>query len=70
MSYYKVDRIERKNRRKAIVITAMLYLGALALWVSNDSETWKEYMPFAEYIFDQKVESDATVVASVEEIRP
>lgn len=70
MSYYKSDRVERKNRRKAVLITAILYLGMFGFFVSKDNETWKEYILFAENIFDQNLDEDMPVVVSSEEIRP
>ena len=42
---YRPDRIERKNRRKAIVLTTMIYGGLLAFFLLKDDIAWQDYMP-------------------------
>ncbi len=46
MSYYKLDRKERKSRAKAFVITTIIYLGAVAFFVVKDDVNWQKYIPF------------------------
>ena len=70
MSYYKADRIERKNRRKAIVITAMLYLGGFAFFIMEDDINWKDYIPsFVELATDQSEEDNPEVISATD-VRP
>ena len=66
---YKADRIERRNRRKAIVITTLLYGGLLTFFILKDDISWSEYLPevVQEMIGDAPPEE--TVAASAE-IRP
>ena len=66
---YKADRIERKNRRRAIVITTLIYGGVLAFFVLKDDISWKEYMPAAglEVLGE---EPPATAVVETAEVRP
>ncbi len=66
---YQVDRIERRNRRKAIVITTLLYGGLLTFFLVKDDVSWSEYLP--EVVMEMMGEDtpDETVAAS-NEIRP
>lgn len=66
---YQTDRIERRNRRKAIVITTLLYGGLLTFFLLKDDVSWEKYLPevVLEMIGDDPRE--ATVAASTE-IRP
>lgn len=67
MSYYKVDRKERKNRAKAFVITTIIYLGAVAFFVLKDDVNWGEYIPF----LDEAVAQESTPLQEeVAAIRP
>lgn len=70
MSYYKADRIERKNRRKAIVITTLLYLGAFSFFIAKDEIDWKTYIPFLEDIVKEEVAGDTNEVAISADVRP
>ena len=66
---YQADRIERRNRRKAIVITTLLYGGLLTFFLVKDDISWKEYMPAAvlEVLGE---EPPATAVVETAEVRP
>ncbi|WP_020537631.1 hypothetical protein [Lewinella cohaerens] len=66
---YQVDRIERRNRRKAIVITTLLYGGLLTFFLVKDDISWSEYLP--EVVMEMMGEDtpDEAVAASTE-IRP
>ncbi len=70
MSYYKADRIERKNRRKAIVITTLLYLGTFSFFIVKDEIDWKAYIPFLENIVKEDVGGDTNEVAISADVRP
>ncbi|MGH1435196.1 MAG: hypothetical protein ACRBG0_12120 [Lewinella sp.] len=63
---YQVDRIERRNRRKAIVITTLLYGGLLTFFLVKDDVSWSEYLP--EVVMEMMGEDtpDETVAASTE----
>ena len=67
MSYYKVDRKERKNRAKAFVITTIIYLGAVAFFVVKDDVNWEKYIPF---LGDEVAQESATPQEDVAAIRP
>jgi len=67
MSYYKVDRKERKNRAKAFVITTIIYLGAVAFLVVKDDVNWEKYIPF---LGDEVAQESATPQEDVAAIRP
>lgn len=66
---YQADRIERRNRRKAIVITTLLYGSLLTFFLVKDAISWKKYMPevVLELIGE---EAPATAVAATNEVRP
>jgi hypothetical protein len=66
---YQADRIERRNRRKAIVITTLLYGGLLTFFLVKDDISWSDYLP--EVVLEMIGEDtpDATVATSTE-IRP
>ncbi|MEL6660419.1 MAG: hypothetical protein AAFP77_07205 [Bacteroidota bacterium] len=66
---YKPDRIERKNRRKAIVLTTLIYGGLMAFFFIKDDIAWKDYMP--EVVLEVLGEEpEAEAVAKAPEARP
>lgn len=66
---YQVDRIERRNRRKAIVITTLLYGGLLTFFLVKDDVSWSEYLP--EVVMEMMGEdTPGETVAASTEIRP
>jgi hypothetical protein len=67
---YKPDRIERKNRKKAIVLTALIYGGIFAFFLLKDDIPWTDMLPetVAEWIGDQ--EQAPAVAGTTEEVRP
>lgn len=66
---YKPDRIERKNRRKAILITTLIYGSALAFFVMKDDIAWNDYLPeVVQEIFGTEAEQPS--VAETAEVRP
>ena len=66
---YQADRIERRNRRKAIVITTLLYGGLLTFFLVKDDISWNEYLP--EVVLEMVgEEAPAATVATSEEVRP
>lgn len=66
---YRPDRIERKNRRKAIVLTTLIYGGLLAFFLVKDDIAWKEYVP--EVVLEVLGEpTEEPAVAETVEVRP
>lgn len=66
---YQTDRIERRNRRKAIVITTLLYGGLLTFFLVKDDISWSKYLP--EVVLEMVgEEAPAADVAVSQEIRP
>lgn len=66
---YRPDRIERKNRRKAIVLTTMIYGGLLAFFLLKDDIAWQDYMPDVVLeVLGEPVEEPA--VAETADVRP
>lgn len=66
---YQSDRIERRNRRKAIVITTLLYGGLLTFFLVKDDIVWSDYLPEVVMEMIGEETPDGTVATS-EEIRP
>jgi hypothetical protein len=66
---YQADRIERRNRRKAIVITTLLYGGLLTFFILKDDISWNNYLPEVVLEMIGEAPPEATVAASAE-IRP
>jgi hypothetical protein len=66
---YQADRIERRNRRKAIIITTLLYGGLLTFFLIKDDVSWSEYLP---EVVQQMIGEDTPdeAVAASAEIRP
>lgn len=66
---YRPDRVERKNRRKAILLTTLIYGGLLAFFLVKDDIAWQEYMP--EVVLEVMGEStEKPAVAETAEVRP
>ena len=70
MSYYKLDRKERKSRAKAFVITTIIYLGAVAFFVVKDDVNWQKYIPFLEDEAAQEVSAEPQPQGDVAAVRP
>ncbi|PSR11502.1 MAG: hypothetical protein DA408_10305 [Bacteroidetes bacterium] len=70
MAYYSSDRIERRNRRKAIVITTVLYLSLFSLFLIKDEVAWREYLPVGVQALFGEAPNGSPAVANVEEARP
>lgn len=71
MAYYQSDRIERRNRRKAIALTTVIYGGLLAFFLVKDDIAWETYTPnFVLEFFDVMPESPTSEAVAVDEIRP
>ena len=68
---YKPDRIERKNRRKAIFFTTLIYGGLMAFFVVKDDIAWKDYLPevVLEILGEEPDQAEAAV-AETTEARP
>lgn len=68
MSTYQLRKNERRNRRKAIVLTVLIYAGLTAYFLIGDDIVWQDYLPTAlqEMVADTPVET----VANTDEIRP
>jgi len=66
MAYYKADRIERKNRRKAILITAFIYLGVTAFFMLKDDVNWKDYWPLNQEVASQQDAQTKEAVATTD----
>jgi hypothetical protein len=70
MAYYSSDRIERRNRRKAIVITTVLYLGLFSLFLIKDEVAWREYLPAGLVELLGEAPTADSAVANTDNIRP
>ena len=66
---YKPDRIERKNRRKAILLTTLIYGGLIAFFLVKDDIAWQDYLP--EVVLEVLGQEPAEpAVAETTEVRP
>jgi hypothetical protein len=71
MAYYHPDRIERRNRRKAIVLTTVIYTSLFAFFLLKDDVAWENYAPdFVVEILGGEPNAPATEAVASEEIRP
>jgi hypothetical protein len=71
MAYYHPDRIERRNRRKAIVLTTILYGSLFAFFLLKDDVAWEDYAPdFVLEILGDQASAPAPQAVAVEEVRP
>lgn len=66
---YKPDRIERKNRRKAIFLTTLIYGSIMAFIVLKDDISWNDYLPevVQEILGEEQAQPS---VAETSEVRP
>ena len=60
MSYLRPDRIERRSRAKALIITTLLYGGAMVYFFAQDSIQLSDYIP-------EVLSSDANDTSTPEE---
>ncbi|MEL6972834.1 MAG: hypothetical protein AAFZ63_28770 [Bacteroidota bacterium] len=68
---YKPDRIERKNRRKAILLTTLIYGGLMAFFFVKDDIAWTDYLPevVLEVLGEEPAKTETAVVETTE-VRP
>ena len=71
MAYYQPDRIERRNHRKAIVLTTIIYTSAFAFFLLKDDVAWENYAPdFVLEILGEEPNAPAAEAVVSEDIRP
>lgn len=67
---YQADHIERRNRRKAIILTTLIYGGLMTFFLVKDDIAWKDYLPTVVVEMMGEEAPAAAVAETTADIRP